>query len=273
MRPAAVIPMHDPDGLLFPHLLNVTPLLKSLYDRVYISLPKDTRDRQAGYAAWVDQDQFFQVTGIPAGAQTGDHFRTLYQAAAANAPPEQILHLCFIDRVAFALCGPFKDQFVADIQSVGESVVPLVFHRSPFAWETHPRNYHEIERMATQAGEMVFGKTLDFGWCHLAVPAGDLLTALQYSHSHDLSMVAEIVIALEVRLHTQEVDWLAWEDPFILGRSASELKLEREASLQEVHKRLSYVVPILNLIDKSAAGRINQSGQDCSPFVENHTKE
>jgi len=253
LRAAAVIPMHDPEGLLFPHLEAVTPLLKSLFDRVYVSIPQETRARQAKHAAWVDRDEFFQVTGIPAGAQIGDHFRVLYQAAAESAPPEQILHLCYIDRVAFALCGPFKDQFRFDIQSVGESVVPLVFHRSPSAWETHPRNYYEIEHMATRAGEMVLGKTLDFGWCHLAVQAGDLLTALQCSHNHDLSMVAEIVIALESRLHTQEVDWLAWEDPFILGRSASKLKHEREASLQEVHKRLSYIVPILNLIDKSTA--------------------
>jgi len=249
--------MHDPEGRLFPHLQTFTPLLKTLFDQVYISIPEETRALQAEYAAWIDQDAFFQVTEIPPGVPVGDHFHILYQAAAQSAPARQILHLCYIDRVAFALGGLFKDQFISDIQSIGESVVPLIFHRSLSAWETHPRNYYEIEHMATRAGEMVFGKTLDFGWCHLVVQAGDLLTALQQSHNHDLSMVAELVVALENRLHTQDVDWLAWEDPFILGCNAVGLKHEREGSLAEVHKRLSYIVPILDLIDKSAASRFN----------------
>jgi hypothetical protein len=260
LRPAAAVPMHDPEGVLFPHLKEVTPLLKTIFERVYISIPQDTRARQAGDAAWVDRDEFFRVVAVPAATPVGAHFHTLYQAAAQSAPPEQIIHLCYIDRVAFALGGAFKTPFILDIQSLGAGDVPLVFHRSPSAWETHPRNYYEIEQMATLAGEMVFGKTLDFGWCHLAAQAKDLLTALQQSHNHDLSMVAELVIALEDRLHTREVDWLAWEDPFILGSSAAGLKHAREASLAEVHKRLSYIVPILHLIDKTALSRSRKPG-------------
>jgi hypothetical protein len=46
------------------------------------------------------------------------------------------------------------------------------------------------------------------------------------------------------------VDWLAWEDPFILQRDAAELKREREQSLDETNKRLKYVLPMLETLTR-----------------------
>jgi hypothetical protein len=63
-----------------------------------------------------------------------------------------------------------------------------------------------------------------------------------------LSMVAEMIFYLQDDLHTRDVDWLAWEDPFILSRDAAELKREREKSLEETQKRLSYVLPMLETL-------------------------
>jgi len=52
------------------------------------------------------------------------------------------------------------------------------------------------------------------------------------------------------------VDWLAWEDPMILSRDAAELKRERENSLDETQKRLSYVLPMIETLTRlSANGR------------------
>ncbi len=252
MRPFAAIPLHDPTGLFFPHLRAIKVQMEDLFERVYVSIPQETRARQPDHIDWVKKDPFFKVIDIPAGVLIGDHFTRLYTMAAANTPPEQMIHLCYLDRVAFAMRTSYKEQFMLDVNAIATGDTPLLFMRSPLAWATHPQNYQEIEGMATRAGEMVFHKTLDFGWCHLVITAGQLKTTLKSVHNHDLSMVAEILIAVGDQVRVKEVDWLSWEDPFILDRKASELKKEREASLAEIHKRLSYVVPILNLIDKSA---------------------
>jgi hypothetical protein len=49
-------------------------------------------------------------------------------------------------------------------------------------------------------------------------------------------------------LITKDVDWLSWEDPFILGKNPKTFKEERERNPQENEKRLSYVMPIIKLL-------------------------
>jgi hypothetical protein len=63
-------------------------------------------------------------------------------------------------------------------------------------------------------------------------------------------MVAEMIYYLQENIHTREVDWLAWEDPFILARDPAELKHERENSNQETQKRLAYVLPMVEMLVK-----------------------
>jgi len=76
--------------------------------------------------------------------------------------------------------------------------------------------------------------------------------------NQDLSMVAEMIFYLQRTIHTRDVDWLAWEDPFIFGREAAELKQERENSLQETQKRLNYVLPMIDTLTRlSVNGRRN----------------
>lgn len=53
----------------------------------------------------------------------------------------------------------------------------------------------------------------------------------------------EMVFLSKERLQTKEVDWLAWEDPFILGKDATQLKNEKEKDPLESEKRMSYVLP------------------------------
>jgi len=66
----------------------------------------------------------------------------------------------------------------------------------------------------------------------------------------DLSMVAEMIFYMKDTIKTRDVDWLAWEDPFILNQDADELKLEREQSLAETNKRLGYVLPMLETLTR-----------------------
>jgi hypothetical protein len=65
-----------------------------------------------------------------------------------------------------------------------------------------------------------------------------------------------MIFYLQGNIRTRDVDWLAWEDPFVLSRDPSELKRERENSLEETYKRLSYTLPMIETLTKlSANGR------------------
>ena len=63
-------------------------------------------------------------------------------------------------------------------------------------------------------------------------------------------MVAEMAYYMQDEVKTKDVDWLAWEDPFILNRDADELKRERELSLDETNKRLEYVLPMIETLTR-----------------------
>ena len=249
LLPAIVLPLPDPQGIFIPHLEQITPILKSSFERVIINLPPSTRQAQPTAIQRIESDPFFTCVECPE-SPIGDHFRALYGYAARICPSGQVLHLCYIDRLAFALQTDYRQSFLADIQKTNKNHTPLIYQRTEAAWATHPRNYHDVENMVTIAGQWIFHKTIDFAWCHLAVQAGQLGEALQRTHQPDLSMVAELVLAMIDTVNTQDVDWLAWEDPFILGWDAQMLKTERENSLAETRKRLAYVTPMLKLLQQ-----------------------
>lgn len=248
MQPVIVMPMNDPLGTMFPHLRIIAPSLKHLFAHAVVSVSATTQQTQVQHVAWLADDPFFQVLTHSADLPVGRDFAALYTFAAECCHPQQVLHLCFIDRVAFALQTAFRNQFCADVQSVPYHQTPLIFQRSPAAWETHPRNYRMLEQFVTQAGMLLFQKSLDFAWCHLALTAAQLARIIPSVNNQDLSMVAELPLLLRDSIQTQDVDWLAWEDPFILKQEAHILREEREQSLEETRKRLSYVIPILELL-------------------------
>src|SRR5262249_16855456 len=105
-----------------------------------------------------------------------------------------------------------------------------------------------IEQFLTYVGELLLGQRLDFAWCHLAVRVSQLQAILPRVHNHDFSILGEMVILLRDKIQTKEVDWLAWEDPFILSPEPIQLKSESEIRQQETRKRLSYAIPILDLL-------------------------
>jgi len=250
LLPAAVLPIHDPEGMILPHLDRITPLLKATFTQVIINIPPSTRRAQPEAVQQLEADSFFTISKVYSESPVGEHFRALYTFAAHLCPPEQVLHLCYVDRLVFALQTPYRQSFLEDIQAVTAGQTPLIFHRSAAAWETHPRNYRDIEGMVTRAGEWLFHKTLDFAWCHLAVQAGQLADVLPRTRQADLSIVAEIVLAMLEGAHTKDVDWLAWEDPFILGRDSHELKIERENDPAETRKRLTYALQMMQVISQ-----------------------
>jgi hypothetical protein len=255
MKPALAFPFNDPDGTLFHHLQTILPDLKAHFERAYICPPLSTRTR-LDHLQSLQADDFFTIFPVDREMQIGEHFAYLYQCAADAAPPEQIIHLCFLDRLAFALEGEHKAVFLNDIDSLSISELPLIFQRSQRAWETHPQNYRELEEIVTTVGRNLFGRELDYAWCHIAVRAGKLREIMPLVKNPDLSMVAEMIFYLQQNIQTREVDWLAWEDPFLLSCDPLELKRARENSLAETRKRLSYVLPMIDALTRlSVNGR------------------
>jgi hypothetical protein len=249
MKPALAFPYNDLDGTMFPHLQSILPDLKNHFDHAYVCSPLSTFE-------WLQQkkliitDDFFTIYPMDEDKRVGERFAYVYQHAADAAHPDQVIHLCYPDRMAFALEGEYRDSFLADIDSLTADDLPLIFHRSQSAWETHPKNYRELEGIVTTVGMNLFGKELDYGWCHLVVQAKQLREIIPLTTRPDISMVAEMILHMQDHIHTREVDWLAWEDPFILGRDAGELKREREQSLDETNKRLNYVLPMLEMLTR-----------------------
>jgi len=109
-------------------------------------------------------------------------------------------------------------------------------------------------------GRNLFGKELDYAWCHIAVRAGQLREIMPLVRNHDLSMVAEMIFYMQNKIKTRDVDWLAWEDPFVLSRQANELKRERETSLGETKKRLNYVLPMIETLTRLSKTERNEVG-------------
>jgi hypothetical protein len=255
MKPALAFPYNDPDGLMSPHLQTILPDLKNHFDHAYVSATPSSLEllKQTNL---IHADDFFTVFPIAEDKLIGENFASLYQRASETAPPDQLLHLCYPDRVAFALEGEYRTAFLADIDALSANDMPLIFQRSQTAWETHPQNYWELEGLVTAVGKNLFGKELDYAWCHIVVGAGQLREIMPLVKNPDLSMVAEMIFYMQDTIKTRDVDWLAWEDPFIFEREANEFKAERENSLVETKKRLKYVLPMIETLTRlSTNGR------------------
>ena len=249
MKPALAFPYNDPDGTLFAHLQAILPNLKNHFERAYISPPPSTL-KWLKPTGQILTDDFFTVFLVDENKLIGEVFANLYRRAANSAPANQSIHLAYLDRIAFALEGGHRQAFLADIDSLTAENLPLIFQRSRQAWETHPQNYRELEALVTTVGKNLFGRELDYAWCHIVVSASQLRKIMPLVKNPDLSMVAEIIFYLRGNIQTRDVDWLAWEDPFILERDTIQLKHERENSLAETRKRLRYVLPMIETLTR-----------------------
>lgn len=250
MRPALVMPFHDPEGIMLPHLEAILPVLKTHFEQAFLTITEATERLKPENVSFLREQGFFRMYPIASESPIGNHFAYLYRHAAMDAHAEQILHLCYLDRLAFALRMTYREQFLADIGSIDQEHLPLIFQRSEKAWASHPRNYFELEGFVTAIGQNLFNRTLDYGWCHFVIQAEQLRELMPKVKNPDLSMVAEMILHTQENIHTREVDWLAREDPFIHSRVAEEFKVERENSLEEMQKRVSYVMPMVETMIK-----------------------
>ncbi len=240
---------------MFEHLKVILPILKHTFETAYLSVPKRVMINCPTNIDWLQKDEFFKLHFLLNDPPVWEHFHSLFEFAAFSCQPEQTVHLCFIDRLAFVLQSIYREQFLIDVKSVKPEHTPLIFHRSPKAWRTYPRNYHEVEKFITSIGELVLGKTLDFAWCHFVVQAVWLRRIISQVQNSDMSMMADLILLCKGNINTQDVDWLEWEDPFFSTYEASQLKQLREDSLEETQKRLSYAIPMVQRIIERTSQR------------------
>jgi hypothetical protein len=234
-----VLPFHDPNNIEAKFLKQILPFLKENFNNAFVSITPKTVAMNPEAVSFLKGDNFFFVNENPEGSLIGDHFLAGYKNAVAHSKPDQILHLCNSDRIAFALLN-YKETFLNDLNNVN---TPTLFLRSEKAWSTHPKNYYAAESMVTEAGRILFDKVLDFTWCHLSLTAEQLSNVLPNLTARDLVITSQLIFSLKETIRTKSVDWLSWEDPFIFGKDQQEYKLERENDPAELEKRMNYVLP------------------------------
>jgi hypothetical protein len=257
MQPALAFPFNDPYGGMFQHLQSILPDLRGHFEHAYLCPPLSTL-KWLEHIRELQADDFFTIFPVDREIPIGEHFAYLYQRAADAAHSDQPLHLCFLDRLAYALESEYRSSFLADVDALAPADLPLIFQRSNIAWDTHPQNYRDIEGIVTTVGHHLFGRELDYAWCHIVVRAGQLREIMPLVKNPGLSMAAEMIFYLQDEVHTRDVEWLAWEDPFILSRDAGELKRERENSLEESQKRLFYVLPMIETLTRLSQTKANK---------------
>lgn len=248
MLPIAVFPLHDKDGSMFSHLQKITPDLKKIFEKVFVSITPPTLKLQKGSVESLSKNPFFEVVYNSPETQVGDHFLAGFKTASEKSNQNQLLHLCTVDRLAYILETKHKKEFLNDVSWAEKQNGPVLFQRSAQAWSTHPQNYYALESAPTRVGEILFEKTLDFTWCHLVIKANELRQILPKFQMHDLTILTEAVLFLKDKLLTKNVDWLAWEDPFIFNKDQKKYKKERENDPEENKKRLSYVIPAIYIL-------------------------
>jgi hypothetical protein len=245
---AVILPLHDPSGRLFELIWEYLPELKTIYSRAFVSLSPATETLQIDNISRLQADPFFMLVKNIPGTLCGDHFLAGYTLAVNNISPDTMLHSCDLDKIAHTLSGKHRGTYLADIQWANHQRAPVLFQRSETAWKTFPEHYRTIEYFAIDTGKLLFNKYYDFACSHFAMPAQTLQQLLPGVKGHGFEILLEIILAVREQLITKNVDWLEWEDPFVLQVDANTLREQRDRDPQEYKKRLVYIIPFLQIL-------------------------
>jgi hypothetical protein len=248
MFKSLVFPYHDPKNIESKYLREALTLLKKHFRKAYLSVTPQTVTENPKAIAYLRKDTFFVVNTNPIYSKVGDHFVSGFKNAVQMALPEEILCLCTLDRLTFALLSDHRNAFLNDLEKLNTKSLPMLFLRSPGAWATHPKSYLAVESMVTEVGKILFDKTLDFAWCHICLTTAQLKSVLKTLTAHDLVVFAQLVFSLKQCLKTKEVDWLAWEDPFIFNKNPIRYRRERDRYPKEVKKRMTYALLMIKYL-------------------------
>ena len=71
MKPVVVTPLHDPEGVIFPHLFAVEPQLKAVFGQVLVGITPSTYAAQPEAVERLTADPFYRMTFREPGMGVG----------------------------------------------------------------------------------------------------------------------------------------------------------------------------------------------------------
>ena len=248
MKPSIAFTVHDDTGRGLSLLGDIDRDLKSYFSEAFIVTTPITNINYPEKARLLEKDPFYHVFKAPQKSIIGKH-KKLCWSKAAELSKASIIHLTDLDRLSYAILKHNK-AYTKSLLGISNIQKPLFFDRSEKAWKTHPINYRAIESSVRELAKVLFNKDLDFGWCYLVVSRSSLRKVVPKLRSDELYVYGELIYWLRDTIVYKKVDWLAWEDPFFLGKDPKIIKKQRETDNRENEKRLGYVIPTIKFLLK-----------------------
>lgn len=237
-KPALAFPYHDPSGKYNRIFEKNIELLKKIFDEIYISATPQTVNTNKDFLKTLN-DNGFRIYENGNETNFGDHFRNAFKLIKLEDDASHV-YFGFIDRILFALETEYRENFIEDMAKEIDNDL-LIYSRSDFAWNTHPKDYYEIEKIVTDAGKIFTDYDLDWIWCGAMFSKKLIKDVLLDSASQGLSAITEftsIAINKKYNLDNKKVDWLAWEDLFWAKENNTEMP--KEMSREEKEFRMKY---------------------------------
>lgn len=239
-------PYHDPEGQYNKVFKNNLGLLKEIFSKIVVSVSPKTAKLNGSFVEYLKTNGLL-VANNSEKSVVGDHFRGALKIAL-DGSSEDIFY-GFIDRVLFILESPKKQFFINDLKKCSKFDM-VIFERSNKAWESHPKNYRQMEDIVSRVGKLVIGKYVELNPCAMVFNSKTAQILLDNSICELWEVLGEwVLISLREKLNNKfcYVDWLEWEDPFWENTDPIKLKLLKEKNSEETLKRIKSNLPFLNL--------------------------
>ncbi len=243
-------PYHDPHGTYNEAFRKQLGDMRQAFGPICVSATPTTIEQNRSFIEELEE-RGCVVYRNPPGSTLGDHFRqALRSAVHASGGSQRPVYFGFIDRILFAFETQWRDRFLEDLCTCQDRAL-VTFERTPYAWDTHPTNYREIEQMVSRVGEWLLGTNIEFGLCGLLVSPSTAELLATRSISSSCEVLGEwILLAAQhgIPIAAKRVDWVLWEDPYWEGIDPEVLRRQREQSADETIKRVRMNVPFMSLL-------------------------
>jgi hypothetical protein len=254
-------PYYDPSGKQNDAFQRQLETLKSAFDTICVSVVPPTAENNTDFVHWLEDQGCIVFHNAPC-TSSGDHARAALRIATARACGQQPVFFGFPGRILFALETEWRMSFLQDINAYQTSEF-LIFERSQSAWDTHPRNYREIEQMVSRMFEFLCGRFIELMPCALLLSRSAANTVLCQSISASYEVWAEwtlLAMKSNISVTTKKVDWLAYQHPYWEQVEPDTLKRKQEASREETVKRIKMNMPVASLMTEDRFKGLSSPG-------------
>lgn len=241
-------PYHDPSGTYNDIFIRNLPLLKATFNKIVISATPSTFEKNNKFVELLSSKNF-TVYKNKVDSNIGDHFRNALKISLKKVKNGELIFYSFIDRVLYILESEYKSKFINDLKTANPKRF-VIYERSEKAWNSHPKDYREMEQFINKLLLKLSGVDVEMNFCAISLNKMMVKGLLSESESSDWSITGEwILLALKqsLPLITKKVDWLSWEDPFWEKENGNLLKIKREKSSDETIKRIKTNLPFIEL--------------------------